>query len=58
MRKKLSFAGLAVLTALAATVPAAPASASCTKPIDYETLRCAEAPLCAVGNKLGFQCVD
>ena len=58
MRKKLAYAAVAAVTAAAALVPAAPASASCHKPIDNETLRCIEAPICAVGDKLGLTCVD
>jgi hypothetical protein len=47
----------AMLVSAAAALPA-PASATCTKPIDDDTIRCVEAPICAVGYKLGFQCVD
>ena len=45
----------AALTSMAAFAPA-PASASCTKPVD--PIDCVEQPICAVGYKLGFQCVD
>lgn len=49
--------GLAATTlvSLAAIAPA-PASASCSKPID--PIGCVEGPVCAVGSKLGLQCVD
>lgn len=58
MRKKLAYAAVAAATAAAALVPAAPAAASCTKPIDDDLIRCVERPICEVGYKLGFQCVD
>ena len=58
MRKKLAFGVLAALTTAAAVLPAAPATASCTKPVDDDLIRCAEAPVCLVGSKLGLQCVD
>ena len=49
--------GLAATTlvSLAAIAPA-PASASCTKPIN--PIDCVEEPICKVGYELGFQCVD
>ncbi len=56
IKKKLAFAAVAATTAVAALVPAAPAAASCSKPID--PIGCIEGPICTVGNKLGFQCVD
>jgi hypothetical protein len=43
------------LVSLAAFAPA-PASASCTKPIN--PIDCVEEPICKVGYELGFQCVD
>ena len=45
----------AALTSMAAFTPTQ-ASASCSKPID--PIDCVERPICEVGYKLGFQCVD
>jgi hypothetical protein len=46
---------VAALGSIAAVAPSQ-ASASCSKPIN--PISCVEGPICTVGNKLGFQCVD
>ena len=57
LTKKRAILGLAATTLVSmAAITPAPASASCHKPVD--PIGCVEGPVCAVGYKLGFQCVD
>ena len=57
MRKRLAYATIAALTAVAAMAPAASAAES-SQCDPKQLFGCANAVVCAVAEKAGFQCVD